>query len=843
MGARSFYAVRNLKTKYYIAMFMKFRLLTCVLLLGLIVCPLQGQSLSSINANELSDEQIQKLVSQATSQGMTVDDVIEVAKARGASSQQIEEVRKRYLKDASTEQAATGKKAQEKDVWLMTNDELYEYSIKAEFEASEKAKKVFGFQFFNSDKLSFEPSVNIPVSKDYILGVNDELTISIWGASQQTYNVTVDNNGAILIPEAGTVHIQGLNFEEARKLIRKRLTGIYSGLAGSNPNTWADVSITGMRSIKVNVVGEVMVPGTYTLPATASAFNALYLSGGPNENGSFRNIRIIRDSKVIKELDVYEYLINADGKNNMVLRDQDIILVPAYETRVTISGAFKRTGYFETKKEETLDKLFTYAGGFSPDAYKSAISISRVTNNQRMMVDVTPEEFGSFKPENGDSIVAGEVLERYENRVLITGAVMRPGVYALSQGMKLSDLIDKAQGVKEDAFNRRGLIYRLEKDLTPAALSFDVSDVLSHTADVDLQREDSIVIQDIFSLKEERYVRMFGEVQKTGKFSFFEGMTISDLIFQAGGLKEGASESFIEVSRRHNYDDAAKKTVNMIQLYQFKVNRDLRLGDQDERFILSPFDYVYVRKAPSYFEQKTISIEGEVLYPGQYSIHSKKERISDIIQRAGGLTEHAYVNGASLYRRVEVEEQDTTTHRFNVSNGEEITIMTRQNKERKELNQFETDSLMFRSVKKMKTSRVELQLDKILKDTTSIFNYYLREGDRLYIPEVSEEVYVSGAILNPVGLAYEHGRKANYYIDRSGGFSNNANPRKVYVVNSDGTTKVTRKFIFTRYPAVQPGSKIVVPVKEKKEAVEVSTWLAIASTFSSLAIAIAAVMP
>ncbi len=828
------------------AMIKKVGRIISVFLISLFVAPLLGQNISTMDIGSLTDTQIQRLVKQATEQGMSIDQVVEVAKARGATDEQINLVRERILKEGfekdRTNQIVSGTKKQEKDVFLMTNDELYDYSLKAEFEATEKAKKIFGFQFFNSEKLSFEPSVNIPVPKDYVLGVNDELTISIWGASQQTYEVTVNHNGAVMIPEAGSINVQGLTSEEAKKTIKKRLTGIYSGMTGAYPNTWADVSITGMRSIKVNVIGEVMVAGTYTLPATASAFNALYLCGGPNENGSFRNIKIIRDNKVIKTLDVYEYLIKGDARNNLVLRDQDVIMVPAYESRVEVAGAFKRTGFFEMKKAENMDELLSFAGGFTPQAYKSAISVSRVGWLQHKMIDIEAKDFASFKPENGDSIWVGEVLKRYENRVMISGSVVRPGVYALTQGMKLSDLLNKAQGLRENAFERRGLIYRLEKDLTPSILSFDVTEVVNKASDVVLQREDSIVLQNVSSLRQHRFVRIYGEVQNPGMFEFYEGMTLGDLVMQSGGFKEGASESLIEVSRRYNTVNAKDKNADMVNLFQLSINRDLRLNNQDKRFALDAFDYVYVRKAPTYYEQKTVSVDGEVRFPGQYSIRSKKERVSDVVKRAGGLTEHAYSNGASLYRRIEVEEQDTTTKSFDFKSISDPDLREKVGKMSKDEQSNFMDSLMFRNIKKIKIARVELQLDKIMKDTTSVFNYHLREGDRILIPEISEEVHVSGAILNPVGLAYEKGHKAGYYIDRSGGFSNNADKKKVYVINSDGTTRVTRRFIVTRYPMVQPGSKIVVPEKEEKERMEVTTWLAIASTFSSLAIAIAAIM-
>jgi protein involved in polysaccharide export with SLBB domain len=437
-----------------------------------------------------------------------------------------------------------------------------------------------------------------------------------------------------------------------------------------------------------------------------------------------------------------------------------------------------------------------------------------------MILDVDADEFNRFVPQDGDSITAGQVLQRYNNRVHISGAVFRPGTYSLVDGMKLIDLIQRAQGVTEDVFNNRGIVFRLGKDLTPTTLAFDVTDVLNRKKDIVLQREDSVVIQDLFSMREERYVRIMGEVQEQGMYPYSEGMTINDLIFQAGGLKEAASESFIEISRRHSYERAASLSNDLVELYQFDISRSLKLADDDARFVMEPFDYVYIRKAPSYFEQKTVTIEGEILYPGQYSIQSKTERISDLIRRAGGLTPHAYVDGATLFRKVDKADLDTTM-----------------------LSNLVVDTLVEKATRQLSSGRVEIQLSEILKDTTSIYNYHLKEGDRILIPEVSEEVHVVGAILNPVGLAYERGKRANYYINRSGGFSDQANSRKVYVINSDGTTEVTKTFLFRRYPKVSPGCKIMVPEKPEKEGLPVSTWLAIASTFSSLAIAIAAIMP
>jgi protein involved in polysaccharide export with SLBB domain len=793
----------------------------CILLVGTPIYAQTSMDLSSpgsIDVSSLSDKQIQSLLQQASAQGMSVDQAIQVAKARGATQAQIDDLMKRVNNSKKTTTPGNTPKSEFSDVLL---DYAKDYSKKEDIVLSEKLKRIFGHQLFNSKNLSFEPSLNIPMSNDYVLGVNDELTINVSGASQQTYQLTIDSNGSIFIPNIGPVSLLGMPFDDARKLIKKRLTNIFRGMSGSSPNTWADVSISSLHSIKVNVVGEVMVPGTYTLPATASAFNALYLSGGPNENGSFRNIRVIRDNKVIKVIDVYEYLLKSDASCNIALRDQDVILIPTYENRVDMAGNFKRPGLYELKKGEAMETLMDYSGGFASDAFKGSVSVTRVNGAEKSVVDVKASDFATFQPETGDSIHAGMVTERFLNRVYINGAVFRPGLYALTPGMKLSDLIATAQGLREDVYSNRGIIFRLGSDLSPTAQSFIVSDIQNGLKDINLQREDSVVIQDKFAMRERRFVKIYGEVQKNGEFEFNENMTIRDLIFLAGGLKESASESFIEISRRHDYETASKQTDKLVDLFTLKVTRDLKLVDDDKRFPLQPFDYVYVRKAPSYFEQKTVTIEGEVLYPGPYSIQSKDERISDLINRCGGLSTHAYINGATLYRLPDKSaEKDTTI-----------------------LSELGVDSLALKAAKQLVNGRVELQLGKILKNPNSAFNYHLKEGDRIVIPEISEEVRVAGAILNPVGLVYEPYHRANYYIERSGGFSENANKHKVYVINSDGTTKVTKSFIFTSYPPIGPGSKIIVPEKDVKAKVDPSMWLAIASTFASIAVAIAAIMP
>ena len=787
--------------------------LSVIILSGIIV-QVNGQvNPSQINVNTLTDSQIRQIADQVNSRGLTMDQAAALARAQGATSQQVDQVLRR-IQEIQSGQGQTIPSP------FSTTEQGFEfdrepYSIKAESVASEKAKKVFGFNLFNSDNLTFEPTLNIPTPKNYVMGIGDELVINVWGASQNVYNLRIDQNGTVNIPDIGPISLSGMNFEDARNLIKRRLMSIYSGMSGTYPNTWAEVSLSNLRSIKVNVVGDVLVPGTYTLPATASVFNALYLSGGPGENGSFRNIQIIRDNKVIQILDVYDFLVRGNTEGNIVLREQDIVFIPTYTKRVETTGSFKRTALFELKENETMADLLMYAGGFTEDAYTGELTVERTTAKQRRLSDVPSSLFDSFILQNGDKVNAGVVLERFDNRVTIQGAVFRPGTYELTPDLTLSGLIAKADGVRENAFSNRGLLVRLQDDLTPMNISFSVSNILRGIDDIALQREDAVVIMHLDSLREERYIRIMGQVQEPGSFSYRDNLTLQDLILMAKGFTEAASESFIEVSRRNSYAKASELTQEIVTLYRFDISRDLTLENQEGNFILQPFDYVYVRRAPSYFTQRSVTITGEVMYPGDYSIGSKNERVSDLINRAGGLTPDAYVKGAMMIRAPR--------------NLEQIMGV---------IENLVEDSLIRSARSKFEVDKLELRLADILKNPSSPYNYLLKEGDQIIIPEVTEEIRVAGEILNPIALAYQTGKNARFYIDRAGGFSHSAQKGKVYVINSDGTTRVTRSFIFRNYPDVEQGSQIVVPQKPIRES-NTAQWLGIASTMSSLTIAIA----
>ncbi len=778
----------------------------------------QAQNPANVDVNKLTDQQIQQIATEVNSRGLTIDEAASMAQMRGASPIQIEQLKQR-LQDLNYSNANPVQKQLAPNA-PQSDFERGNYSEKAIITPTPEIKKTFGFQLFNSENLSFEPPVNIPTPQNYVLGIDDELTISVWGASQQTYQLSVETNGAVNIPDIGPVYVSGMEFSKAKELIKKRLTAIYQGMEGQTPNTYAEVSISNLRSIRINVIGEVMAPGTYTLPSTASAFNALYLSGGPNENGSFRNIQIIRDDKIVKTIDVYDYLINANMKENVQLREQDIVYIPTYQKRVEMAGAFKRNGNFELTENEKLSDLIRYAGGFTDRAFKSQLSLTRITGTEKKVIDISQSIFESFIPNNGDSVSASEIIERFENRINISGAVFRPGTYELTEGLTLSGLIKKAQGVKEDFFSNRGLIIRLQNNLAPMTLAFSVDEVLAGKKDIRLQREDQVIIQDIFSMRQKRTIQILGEVQKPGTYDYSDNLSLKDVIFNAGGFTEAASEAFIELARRHNYTEANQKSDEIVKLFQFNIDRDLNIDSKGDTFHLQPFDYIYIRKAPSYYVQRTVIISGEVRYPGSYSIGSKSERVSDLIKRAGGLMPDAFIKGARMKRNNPDSIQKMEILRNNLA-----------------------DSLITKAEKQISSDKLELRLENILKNPGSTYDYLLKEGDEIIIPEVSQEVRMSGEIQNPIGLAYEPNRNAKYYVNRSGGFTGNAMKGKTFVIYSEGTTKVTRNFIFRRYPAVEPGSQIIVPQKpEKPKTDNTGKWLALASTMATVMVAITTIL-
>jgi len=478
---------------------------------------------ASVNVNTLSDAQIQKIIDEMQSRGLSMDQAIALAKAQGASQAQIDQLTVRISQLGAGGTGTTGGAATGQEPKYAPKDQI---TVKKEVEVSEKAKRIFGYQIFNSKNLTFEPDVNIPISENYSLGIGDQLSINVWGASQQRYQLTIDKSGAINIPDVGPVNLRGVSFETGKAMIKNRLMEIYNGMTGEFPNTWAEVTLVGGRSIKMVVIGEINTPGSYTLPANAAAFNALYLSGGPNENGSLREIRLIRDGATVKTIDVYDFLLKGDPSANIQLREQDILFVPNYKTRVEIAGQVKHPGYFEMKKNETLNNLITFAGGYSENAYAQSITITRNNEKEREVKTIAAADFDKTTLQNGDLVLIDQLLDRFSNRVAINGAVFHPGNYELTPGMKLSDLIKSADGLREDAFMNRGLISRRNPDNTLATISFDVKEVTDGHNDLLLQKEDQVLIRSLFDMREAQTVKIFGEVAKPDTIRYHDNMTL-----------------------------------------------------------------------------------------------------------------------------------------------------------------------------------------------------------------------------------------------------------------------------------------------------------------------------
>jgi len=775
--------------------------------------PAQNVDPQSVDVKNLSDDQILRLIKEIEKRGLSESEAIALAQARGMSQSQISALRTR-MNELKMTGGSSGSDNMDSEV---QQDEYGEaLSIKAEVDSAKVDSRIFGFSFFNNENLSFEPNVNIPVSQSYVLGGGDEILIDVWGASQQSYQLKVDRNGSINIPNIGPVHIGGLTQEKASKKILDKLTLIYRDLVSPQPRTFANIHIGTVKAIKVNVIGEVFTPGTYTLPGTASAFNALYLAGGPNATGSFRNIKVIRDGSVVSTLDVYDFLINGNGDVNMSLRDADVIMVPTYEQRVKVGGEFKRNGLFEARSGESIASLIKYAGGFREDAYTNRIELYRNTARQRAFKDVLKDDFSSVILANGDSVYAGPILERYENKVSVEGAVYRPGNYELSEGLMLSQLLQNADGVREDVFLNRGLITRLNKDLTLKNISFNVSEVLGGEVDFELQREDIVTISSINDLREIQTVEIIGEVQYGGEFDYQEEMTLSDLVFMAGGFNESASEAFIEISRRLSYDETKKVGDKIAHVYQFSISRDLKMNGEDAKFALMPFDQVFVRQSPGFEHRKVVKILGEVNYAGDYSLTTKKERLSDIIRRAGGLSPDAFAEGAMLTRKVEVTQKVKRL--------------------REELMQKDS-TLAFSNIG---FDVVGINLKEILENPGSKGDLYLQDGDELIVPKEMQTVKVSGEVLNPLSATYIRGKKLNHYIDQSGGFGLDAKKGKVYVIYPNGAAASTksRLLFFRKYPKVMPGSEVVIPQKPPRNPIPATAWISMASALASLSLAV-----
>lgn len=834
-----------------------------------IFCSFKGISqtlpnFSNINIAELSDDQIRSLLIKASALGYSRTDVLEIAKNQGISNQQIVEFTERVnrLNGTQINDVNPSELVGSKRISLDTLKRIEFSSLIAESE-------IFGFDFFqsNSNSNSSEPNLNIPTPQDYILGSGDELTILIYGNSEHIYKESINQEGNLSIKNLGPIFLSGLSIKQAELALKTSLSSLYPDLINDASNTFLSLSLSKVRTINVSVVGEVNAPGAYTLSGYSTISNVLHSAGGITQNGSLRNVIVNRNNKIIAKWDAYGFLLNGDNKYNIRLENNDVVVVKPYVNRVLIHGAVKRPAKYELEESETLSDLIEYAGGFKEDAFEGSISVIRNSIKEKVIADVFKSQYDIFQPEPGDVYQVKQILDRYTNRVKIMGSVFRPGDYSIDdEGLTVKQLILKAEGLTGDVNLDRAMIIKANNDLSTETISFNLGKLMSGAIDdILLNREDVVKIFSIYDLKEESYVTISGEVNDAGVFGFSNNLTVEDLIIMAGGLKNSASASKIEITRRYQEGSEGQFSEAMV------IDIDKNLGVSENQFLLQPFDNIVVRRNPNYFDQKTVSIEGEIIYPGNYAIQGPLERISDLLKRAGGVNRFAYIEGATLLRKTEFykdeseielrlseleglldrfERKDQSLTELEIAKiarvkqqmslifNEEIDGKALSNYAKRErLREIVQRNSLFGDVKLNEADAIGIDLKGILENPTSKHNLILEDGDVLIIPKKQETVRLRGRILYPTTVVYEQSRSMKYFIDRAGGFGNRALRKGAYVIYPNGNVAKTRSFLFfKKYPKVQPGSDIIIPAKPPKLPIALSEVLGITSGLATLAL-------
>lgn len=677
-----------------------------------------------------------------------------------------------------------------------------------------KGKRVFGRDIFNQKKLSFEPNMNIATPQNYQLGPGDAVFIDIYGASQKTINATVSPDGDVTIPGFGPVQVSGLTVGQANARLRATLGARYS-------SSKVRLTVGQTKTITVNIMGEVKVPGTYTLSAFSSVFRALYMAGGPNDIGTLRNIKVFRRNRLIAVVDVYDYILNGKA-SNIHLADEDVIAVGPYDCLVNMTGKVKRPMYYEMRKNESVGSLIKYAGGFANDAYTKSVRIIRKTGRKYAVFNVDEFDMSSFHIADGDSVNVDSIIPRYENTVELKGAVFRPGLYQIGSNINsVRTLLTQAEGVTEDAFTAHAVMHRMKADRTLEVIPVDIDGIMSgQVADIPLRENDVLFVPTKQAMMQQQTITIHGEVHYPGIYQYADNQTIEDFILQAGGLKETASTVKVDVARRIENPKAVVTDSVIAKTYSFAL-KDGFVIDGEPGFKLMPYDEVYVRKSPGYSAQKNITVEGQIMFEGTYTLTSKDERLSSIISKAGGLKEKAYAQGARLERRITHDERLRMQTVLKLLQGQ----------------RGEKDTLDIGKLNLGDTYYVGIELDKALKTPGGDADLVLREGDRIIIPEYNGTVKISGEVMYPNTVAYEKGKSASWYIDQAGGWGNRAKKSHTIIIYMNGT--VAR---VGHNAKIRPGCEIVVPGKPKRDNNAISQWLGIGTSVASIATMIATIV-
>lgn len=772
---------------------------------------------------QMSDEAVISYVESGMAAGKSQTDMAKELAARGVTKAQAERIKAQYEKSQASQENAA-KVAGEQERQRRINNGPLEAEVGAgDFDAvsvelsTPDSKEVFGRNIFRGGNLTFAPSDNLPTPVNYVLGPGDEVIIDIWGTNQATIRRTISPDGTINIPDVGMISLNGMTIKEADAYMKRKLGQIYS-VDGEDAKSEIKLSLGNIRTIQVNMMGEVANPGTYYLSSLSNIYHALHRAGGVSSLGSLRAIQLIRKGKVIAVIDIYDFI--RDGKTNeTILEEGDIINVPTYDIIVDIAGNVKRPMSYELKKGETIADLIDYAAGFTGDAYTKNIRMIRKNGSEYQIFTVNEPDYGSFALMEGDALTVGAMLDRFENKLEIKGAVYRPGTYELGDEIRtVKQLIAKAEGLKGDAFTNRALITREREDLTLEILPVDIGAIMAGTAsDVQLVKNDILYIPSIHDLKDLGSITVDGEVAKPGTFVYAENTTLEDAIMLAGGLLESASTVKIEVSRRIKNAASTTQTDTIGQVYTFSF-KDGYVLDGETGFLLQPYDRVYVRRSPGYVAQTSVAVEGEVIFPGSYILTHKEERLSDLIGKAGGLNSWAYVKGARLLRRMNAEEYARLAAAGQVLQniGDDVDVS-------------ELDKSMEYSV--------GIDLEKALAKPGSDADLVLREGDRLIVPEYINTVKISGNVMYPNVITYNPSYSVRDYVQQAGGYGFRTKKSKSYVIYLNGTVQKARRW---SKGVVEPGCEIVIPEKGEKES-KLEKVLAISTTAASLGTMIATI--
>ncbi len=788
---------------------------------------LKRNDLSQVKVDQISDADLIKLQQQLQQSGYTIDQAEQLAQAKGMPSSEIAKLKARLARlgtGVGDNKNSTNNRYSQKDSLIRTKrGGQFDTLENDSFRLPLIDPKIFGAELFNNRTLSADPNNNVATPFNYILGPDDQLELTVYGVQETNISLDVSKEGVVTIPNVGQIKVVGLTIEEATARIKQIMERTAYGTLRSGASKLA-LNIGGIRSLHVTVIGSNR-PGNYTLSSLATAFNALYVAGGPNKFGSFRQIQLIRNNKLERTIDLYRFLVNGDQSDNIRLRDNDVIRIPTYKTRVELKGQVKRPGIFEVLPGESFSNVLDFASGFTDSAYRAAVTVMQFTDRERQVKDITSTEYNSYAPQPGDMYEIGKLLRRFTNRLHIIGAVFRPGYYELKEGMRVADLIRRADGLKEDAYSGRAQIIRLKEDLSKEVISFNVSQALSGSAadNVPLKREDEIIITSVFDLRDEYKVSIEGEVRLPGEYLFADSMSLKDLIVLAGGLTEAAFPQRIEVARLLRRDSLTTADIRASEVYEVQSGTDL--GTATKNLQLKPYDVVTVHSKPGPKELESVVLDGQIQYPGPYVLADRSERVSSVVKRAGGFTPEAYIEGAYLKRYLTDKEKELKREK----------ILKLQE------NMKDTSRRVLEELERT-YEQVPLDMQAILTKPGSTQDLVLKPKDEIYVPKFDAQVKVSGSVLLPVQIPYQSEYSVKDYLSAAGGVAQDGVKRKIYVLYANGRAKATKHFLFFKnYPKVKPGAEVVVPRKKPRTG-NTGEIIGFASAIASLAGVIIAII-